>query len=74
MHTNQMLTKSFSKMLQCNTRVLHSWTTEVEEALARLKALLTNPPVPVPPTEGEHLLLYVTATTQVVSAAIVVER
>ena len=50
------------------------WTTEAEEALARLKALLTNPPVLVPPTEGEHLLLYVTATTQVVSAAVVVER
>ena len=51
-----------------------SWTTEAEEALARLKALLTNPPVLVPPTEGEHLLLYVAATTQVVSAAVVVER
>ena len=51
-----------------------SWTAEAEEALARLKALLTNPPVLVPPTEGEHLLLYVAATTQVVSAAVVVER
>ena len=28
----------------------------------------------MPPTKGEALLLYVTATTQVVSAAVVVER
>ena len=28
----------------------------------------------VPPTDGEHLLLYIAATTQVVSAALVVER
>ena len=51
-----------------------SWIPEAEEALAKLKALLTNPPVLVPPTKGEALLLYVAATTQVVSAAIVVER
>ena len=51
-----------------------SWTSEAEEALAKLKALLTNPPVLVPPTEGEALLLYVAATTQVVSATVVVER
>ena len=51
-----------------------SWTPEVEEALAKLKALLTNPPILVPPTKGKALLLYVAATTQVVSAAIVAER
>ena len=51
-----------------------SWTLEAEEALAKLKALLTNPPVLVPPTEGEALLLYVAAATQVVSAAVVVQR
>ena len=51
-----------------------SWTPEAEEALTKLKALLTNPPVLVPPTKGEALLLYVAATTQVVSAAVVVER
>ena len=53
---------------------LFSWTPEAEEALTKLKALLTNPPVLVPPAKGEALLLYVAATTQVVSAAIVVER
>ena len=51
-----------------------SWTPEAKEALTKLKALLTNPPVLVPPTKDEALLLYIAAMTQVVSAAIVVER
>ena len=51
-----------------------SWTPEAEEALAKLKALLTNPPVLVPLARDEALLLYVAVMTQVVSAAIVVER
>ena len=36
--------------------------------------LLTKALVLVPPTDGESLLLYIAATTQVVSAALVVER
>jgi ribonuclease HI len=51
-----------------------TWTPEAEEALGNLKALLTNVPILVPPAAGEALLIYVTATTQVVSVAIVVER
>jgi hypothetical protein len=51
-----------------------SWTLEAEEALTMLKASLTNSPILVPPTTGDPLLLYVTATTQVVSAVLVVER
>jgi hypothetical protein len=51
-----------------------SWTLEAQEALTRLKATLSEPPIPVPPTVGESLLLYVAATTQVVSAPIVIER
>jgi len=51
-----------------------SWTPEAQEALDKLKALLTNPPILVPPAEGEPLLLYVAATDQVASAANVVER
>jgi ribonuclease HI len=51
-----------------------TWTPEAEEALGNLKALLTNAPILVPPPEGEALLIYVAATTQVVSATIVVER
>jgi hypothetical protein len=51
-----------------------TWTPEAEEALRNLKALLTNAPILVPPATGETLLIYVAATTQVVSVAIVVER
>jgi hypothetical protein len=52
-----------------------TWTPEAEEALGNLKALLTNAPILVPPpAAGEAFLIYVAATTQVVSAAIVVER
>jgi len=51
-----------------------SWTLEAQEALDKLKALLTNPPILVPPAEGEPLLHYVAATDQVASVAIVVER
>jgi hypothetical protein len=51
-----------------------AWTPEAKEALGNLKALLTNAPILVPPAAGEALLIYVTATTQVVSAAIMVER
>jgi hypothetical protein len=51
-----------------------SWILEAEEALAKLKATLSHSPILVPPTTGEPLLLYVTATTQVVSAVLVVER
>jgi ribonuclease HI len=51
-----------------------TWTPEVEEALGNLKALLTNAPILVPPAAGEALLIYVAATTEVVSSAIMVER
>jgi hypothetical protein len=51
-----------------------TWTPEAEEALRNLKALLTNAPILVLPTAGEALLIYVAATTQVVSTAVVVER
>jgi hypothetical protein len=54
-------------------RALHL-DPEAEEALGNIKALLTNTPILVPPSTGEALLIYVAATTQVVSATIVVER
>jgi hypothetical protein len=40
-----------------------SWTLEAEEALSKLKAMLSNPPILVPPAIGEPLLLYVATTT-----------
>jgi hypothetical protein len=51
-----------------------SWTLEAREALTRLKAMLSEPPILIPPAAGEPLLLSVATTTQVVSVAIVVER
>jgi hypothetical protein len=50
------------------------WTLEAEEALTKLKAILSNPSILIPLATGEPLLLYVAAMTQVVSAAVVVER
>jgi len=51
-----------------------SWTLEAKEALDNLKKTLTSAPVLVPPQPAEPLLLYVASMTQVVSAAVVVER
>jgi ribonuclease HI len=51
-----------------------SWTAEAQDALDKLKASLTHAPTLTPPQDGEPLQLYVAATTQVVSAVIVVER
>jgi hypothetical protein len=51
-----------------------TWTPEADEALENLKELLTNAPILVPPTPEEALLIYVAAITQVVSAAVIVER
>nr|CAE76060.1 B1248C03.19 [Oryza sativa Japonica Group]CAE76067.1 B1340F09.5 [Oryza sativa Japonica Group] len=51
-----------------------TWTEEAEHALAQLKAYLSSPPVLVAPEPNEPLLLYLAATPQVVSAALVVER
>jgi len=39
-----------------------------------LKKFLTSPPVLTSPIEKEDLLLYIAATTNVVSTAIIVER
>jgi hypothetical protein len=51
-----------------------SWTVEDQEALDKLKATLSHTPILTPPQNGEPLYLYVVATTQVVSAVIMVER
>jgi hypothetical protein len=51
-----------------------SWTAEAQEALDKLKASLTHAPILTPPQDSEPLYLYVAATTQVVSAVIVVEH
>jgi phenylalanine-4-hydroxylase len=51
-----------------------SWTVEAHEALDKLKTTLAHVPILTPPQDSEPLYLYVAATTQVVSAVIMVER
>ena len=51
-----------------------AWTPKAQEALDKVKEILTKALILVPLTNGEPLLLYIMATTQVVSATLVVER
>jgi hypothetical protein len=51
-----------------------TWTPEVQEALDSLKNILKSPPILSALTTEEPMLIYILATTQVVSAALVVER
>ena len=50
------------------------WTPEAEAALQDLKRYLSSTPILVAPKTQEKLLLYLAATNQVVSAALVAER
>jgi hypothetical protein len=50
------------------------WTDEVDQALEELKTFLTMPPIMVPPVPKDTLLLYISASTQVVSAVLVAEQ
>ena len=48
--------------------------SEAQAAFEDLKRMLSTPPLLVTPTENEPMLLYIAATNQVVSTALVVER
>ena len=48
------------------------WTKQAQQALESLKASLTSAPILIAPKWGE-LLLYVTTSNHVVSAALVIE-
>src|SRR6266508_397714 len=50
------------------------WMPEAQQAFDELKKFLTNPAVLVPPMPEEPLLLYIAATSHVVSIAITIER
>jgi hypothetical protein len=63
---------SFFKLLKRHNKF--QWTEETKQALQDLKHHLQSPPILTAPRPGENLLLYITATTHVVSTAIVVER
>jgi dsDNA-binding SOS-regulon protein len=62
----------FFKLLKHQEKFV--WTPEVDQALAQLKDFLSKPPVLTAPRKNEQLLLYLAATTHVVSTAIIVER
>jgi hypothetical protein len=62
----------FFKLLKCQDKF--QWTEEAEQALQDLKQHLQSPLVLIAPLPGENLLLYIAATTHVISSAIVVER
>jgi hypothetical protein len=62
----------FFKLLKHQEKFV--WTPEADQALARLKEFLSKPPVLTAPRKGEQLLLYLAATTHVVSAAVIVKR
>jgi hypothetical protein len=61
----------FFKLLKHQEKFV--WTTEADQALAQLKDFLSKPPVLTAPRKKEQLLLYLAATTHVVSTSIVVE-
>jgi hypothetical protein len=50
------------------------WIAKAQEALDKVKDLLTKIPILMSPIIKEPLLLYIMATTQVVSTALVVEQ
>jgi hypothetical protein len=62
----------FFKLLKHQEKFV--WTPEADQALAQLKDFLSKPSILTAPHKGEQLLLYLAATSHVVSTAIVVER
>jgi hypothetical protein len=62
----------FFKLLKKSDKF--QWIEEADLALEELKTFLTSPPVMVPPKPKETFLLYISASTQVVSVVLVAER
>jgi hypothetical protein len=62
----------FFKLIKKTSRF--DWTEDTDKAFRELKEYLTLPPVLVAPREEEDLLLYISATPQVISAVLVAER
>jgi hypothetical protein len=50
------------------------WTEEAKQTLQDLRHHLQSPPILTAPQPSKNLLLYIAATTHVVSTAIMVER
>jgi hypothetical protein len=62
----------FFKLLKKSDKF--KWTDEADQALEDLKTFLTTPPIMESPTPKETLLLYIYASTQVVSLVLLAER
>jgi hypothetical protein len=62
----------FFKLLKKEDKFV--WDDEAQKAFEALKESLPTPPIMTPPVPKEMLLLYISATTNVVSTVLVVER
>ena len=62
----------FFKLLRMSDKF--EWNDDASKAFQELKDFLTSPPVLTAPEDGEVLLLYIAATTSVVSTVLVIER
>jgi len=62
----------FFKLLRKSDKF--EWNDDASKAFQELKDFLTMPPVLTAPEDGEVLLLYIAATTNVVSTVLLVER
>ena len=62
----------FFKLLKASKHF--SWSEEANTAFEQLKVFLTKPLIITAPRPDETLLIYITATSHVISTAIVVER
>jgi proline dehydrogenase len=63
---------SFFKLLKKTGKF--EWAEEAKEAFKSLKMYLTSSPILTPPKKNEDMIVYISATSTVVSAAIMVER
>jgi hypothetical protein len=50
------------------------WDAEAQQAFDAIKKSLTTPPIVTPSVPGEMLLCYISATTNVVSMVLIIER
>jgi hypothetical protein len=62
----------FFKLLKKTSKF--EWTEKAKEVFGSLKVYLTSSPILTPPNKHEDMMLYISATSTVISAANVVER
>jgi hypothetical protein len=63
---------SFFKLLKKEDKFV--WDDEAQKAFESLKESLTTPPIMTPPVPKETLLLYISATTNMVSTVLIAKR